>query len=193
MPGPVSATLTSHRAPRRTAVTVTVPPGGVNRAALSSKLNRTWCSRSRSAHTAGTSGAISSRTDTPSDEPMWSSDTTCETRGPTETAERSNGTSPDSSRDRSRSCSTRRDSRSDREQLPPQAAQEPQRRRQPSQERCAGGGPDRVHGPQIRVPPDQRDGGVVQPRRRSLMDLAVQEPRRRDGEPSPFECASAVQ
>src|SRR3989304_116571 len=49
MPGPVSVTATSTDPSCGEADTVTRPPAGVNRRALSSRLNKNWCTRPGSA------------------------------------------------------------------------------------------------------------------------------------------------
>src|SRR6266536_667949 len=115
-PAPLSAQIRppwASTTERAMASPMTVPPVGVNRNALSSKLNSTWWILSRSAVIGGRSEGTSVRTFSPtSGRATSSSPTTRCTSGPSSTGSSSSGTSPDSSRDRSSSCSTNRDSRS---------------------------------------------------------------------------------
>ena len=95
----------------RRARTSTVPPRGVWRTAFSSRFATTWCTRS------GSPSAVRSGVSTAIDTSIAGacsrcSRTACSRSGSTRNSVRSSGTVPDSRRERSRSCLTRRPRRS---------------------------------------------------------------------------------
>ena len=105
-PGPWSATSSCQRSPMTRARMVTVPPGGLCRDALSSRLATSWRRRAGSPWTAR-SGGLTSTSYPTSRPPTWDSATAESSSGRTSTVSRTSGALPASTRARSSRSVTR--------------------------------------------------------------------------------------